>query len=601
LKILITGADGLLGANLVRELLSRGYSVRAVIQPGSKSVTLDKLPIEKVECDLLDDGDRLLEAISGCGAVIHAAAITDMWAAPDLTWRVNLDGTKKVLDACVKAGIKKILYVGSASSFQFGTIERPGDEEAPFPRGYKGFAYMESKFKASQLVKEYARRHGLWVVVVCPTFMFGPYDSRPSSGELIRQFVIRQLKFTTKGGRNFVYVGDVAKAAVNALEKGQSGSSYILGGENLTYSDFFGKVAKKAGIAPPMIVLPAAVVLLTGFFGSLYENLTGKRALINSPLALNSTYGTYYSPARAIKELDMPQTPIDRAIEESMESLKQYGHLNPQNERIFEGKVALITGASRGVGFATASELVRKGAKVVITARGERRLTDSKEKLEAIGGEVAAVAGDVGKWEDAKKMVETAVARFGRLDFLINNAGVSMRGRFDEISPEVCAQVAQTDFMGCVYPTKAAINHIIASRGSVVFISSIAGLFGLPNASIYCASKKALTGFAESLRIELIPKGVHVGVVYLGFTEHDPEKRILAADGALVPPDRPSHHSQAQAACLIVKMLEKRKKQQIMTPIGVLGWFIYRLSPSIIERAILFAQSSQSGIFQKFS
>lgn len=601
MKILITGADGLLGSNLVRELLSRGYSVRAVIQPGCKSQTLDNLPIEKVECDLLDDSDGIPDALSGCDAVIHAAAITDMWADPDLTWRVNLDGTKKVLDACVKTGIKKIVFVGSASSFQFGTMEKPGDENAPFPKGYKGFPYMESKFAATELVKEYARKYGLWAVVVCPTFMFGPYDSRPSSGELIRQFIVKRLRVTSPGGRNFVYVGDVAKAAVNALEKGQTGACYILGGENLAYLDFFAKVAKKTGMDPPRIVLPGGIILLVGFLGSLYEKLTGRRALINSRLARNSLYRTFYTPARAIKELDMQKTSIEKAIEESIESLTQYGHLNAADVRIFEGKVALITGGSRGVGFATASELVRKGAKVVITARGEPRLKESKEKLEAMGGDVVAIAGDVGKWEDSKRMVAAAVARFGRLDILVNNAGVSMRGRFDELSPEVCAQVAQTNLMGCIYPTKAAINHIIASKGSIVFISSIGGLFGLPFASIYCATKKALTGFAESLRIELIPKGVHVGVVYLGFTEHDPEKRILAADGALVPPDRPAHHSQAHAAGLVVKMLEKREKQLIMTPIGVLGWLIYRLSPTVVEKAILWAQSSQWGIFKKFS
>jgi len=126
-------------------------------------------------------------------------------------------------------------------------------------------------------------------------------------------------------------------------------------------------------------------------------------------------------------------------------------------------------------------------------------------------------------------------------------------------------------------------------------------LFGLPGASIYCATKKALTGLAESMRIELIPEGVHVGVVYLGFTEHDPQKRIIAADGSLVPPDRPAHHTQDYAAGLIIKMIEKRKKQLIMTPSGVLAWLMYRLSPTIVEKAILWAQSSQLGIFKRFS
>ena len=267
----------------------------------------------------------------------------------------------------------------------------------------------------------------------------------------------------------------------------------------------------------------------------------------------------------------------------------------------FQDQVALVTGGSRGVGFATAKLLVEKGARVVITARGERRLMESRAKLAAEGGQVAAVTGDVGDWDDAERLVEAAIENFGRLDILVNNAGVSMRGHFADLSREVCDTVAQVNLMGCIYLSHLAIPHIIRNRGQIVFISSIAGLFGLPGASIYCATKKALTGLAESLRIELIPKGVNVGVVYLGFTEHDPEKRILAEDGSLVPPDRPAHHTQAHAASLIVRMLEQRKKQLIMTPAGKAGWLVYRLSPALVEKAVLWAQASKLGIFKRFS
>jgi len=113
----------------------------------------------------------------------------------------------------------------------------------------------------------------------------------------------------------------------------------------------------------------------------------------------------------------------------------------------YHDKVALVTGASRGVGFATARRLAESGAKVVITARGEERLNDSKQKLVDIGAQVVAVAGDVGNWEDAQKMVGTAIDNFGRLDILVNNAGVSMRGKFTELSPEVCARVTMTNMM----------------------------------------------------------------------------------------------------------------------------------------------------------
>jgi len=266
-----------------------------------------------------------------------------------------------------------------------------------------------------------------------------------------------------------------------------------------------------------------------------------------------------------------------------------------------DGKVAVISGASRGVGFATAEALVRRGCRVAISARGERRLMQSKAELEALGGQVLAVPGDVANWEDAQALIDGTVERFGQLDILINNAGISMRGSFDELSEEVCSATIMTNLMGSVALSRMAVDHLVAARGSLIFISSIAGLFGLPGASTYCASKGALTGLCESLRLELIPRGVHVGVVYLGFTEHDPEKRILAADGSLVKPDRPAHHTQAHAADLVLKMIDRRRKQLIMTPVGNLGYWLYRLSPTVVERAILTAQSSQWGVFKRFS
>ncbi|HEO72624.1 MAG TPA: SDR family oxidoreductase, partial [Candidatus Hydrogenedentes bacterium] len=287
--------------------------------------------------------------------------------------------------------------------------------------------------------------------------------------------------------------------------------------------------------------------------------------------------------------------------EDSVASLRHYGHLRSRRLEWFDGKVALVSGASRGVGFATARALVMRGASVAITARGEERLARAKADLERLGGDVVAVSGDVGVRKDAERMVHAAVDTFGRLDVLVNNAGVSMRGHFADLSPAVCRQVAMTNFVGCLNLTKAAMDHLQASRGSVVFISSIAGLFGLPGASVYCATKKALTGLAESLRLELIPKGVHVGIVYLGFTEHDPEKRILAADGSLVPPDRPAHHTQADAARQIVGLIHRRKRQWVMTPAGKMGWLAYRISPWLVEKVIVWAQTSEWGIFKRFS
>ena len=601
MKAFVIGADGFLGGHVVRQLLAQNITVRAMLQAGSKAPGLDGLDIERVERDLLDDVEAIADSMEGCDVVLHLAAITDMWADAEIVWQVNYEGTRRVLDACLQCDIKRLVFCGSASSYHFGSMQNPGDETSPYPDAYKGLPYMESKYRAMELVKEYVRNQGLDAVIVAPTFMLGDLDFRPSSGELLRQFVKRRMASTSSGGRNFACVSDVAEAVVAAIEKGRKGESYILGGHNLTYLEFFRLAGGIIGVDLPRRVIPGFLLKGIGAIGSLFAHLSGRKVALNYTLAKLASCKTYYSSEKAQNELGLKQTPIEKGITDSFKSLISCGYIYEDERKNFEGKVALVTGASRGVGFSIAREFVKRGAKVLMSARGEKRLKESAKKLEALGGEVAIVTGDVGQIEDAKRMVDTAREHLGPIHFLVNNAGVSMRGRFNELTPDVAQNTIQTNLMGSIYPTLAAIEDIRRTRGNVVFISSIAGLFGLPGASTYCAGKAALTGLSESLRLELLPEGVHSGVVYLGFTEHDPEKRILAADGKKVLPDRPAHHTQAFAASLVVEMINKRKRKIIMTPAGVIGGLVYRIAPWFVEWAILKAQASQIGTFKKFS
>jgi dihydroflavonol-4-reductase len=327
-NVLVIGADGLLGSHLVRKLIARDCSVRVFIQPQSRSPTLDGLPVQLIEGDLLDADDRLEQAVAGCHFVFHCAAITDMWADAGITWQVNLEGTRRVLSACLEKGVDRLVFTGSASSFQFGTIDNPGDESGSFPAAYRGIAYMESKYRAMQLVREYADRRGLDAVVVAPTFLLGALDWRPSSGELIRQFIKRKMRFTSPGGRNFVHASDVALAMVAAAENGEKGQCYIAGGHNVSYLDFFTKVANIAGgVKPPRFVLPKSAIMACGAAGSLYGKVFSRRPPLNLKMARLALCGTYYSADKVVRELGMPQTPIDTAIAESVNSLRDYGYV----------------------------------------------------------------------------------------------------------------------------------------------------------------------------------------------------------------------------------------------------------------------------------
>jgi dihydroflavonol-4-reductase len=327
MKAFVTGADGLLGANLVRELISRNIEVRGLIEENSRSPVLDDMAIEKVMGSIVENPLALAKKIEGCEVVFHCAAITDQKANPSLTWKVNYEGTENVLQASIKANVRRLIAVSSASVFGFGTKDNPGDETQPTAKVYKGVAYVESKKRAMETVLKYTQEGKIDAVVVAPTFLLGKYDWRPSSGELILQYLKMKFPAVTSGGRNFVHASSVASAMVNALDKGKNGECYILGGENVSYKDFFLLVAKIAGVQPPRFVVPSALMKTVGAIGSLYSVIARKKPLLSYKIARMSLCESYYNSQKATIELELPPTNLERAVEDSIESLRMYGHL----------------------------------------------------------------------------------------------------------------------------------------------------------------------------------------------------------------------------------------------------------------------------------
>jgi dihydroflavonol-4-reductase len=185
MKVLLTGADGFLGSNITRELLTAGYVVRIFVLAGRKTSTLDGLPLERFEGNLLDPPD-VMKAVEGCDAVIHAAASTSVWPARNpMVNRVNIEGTRNIINACIYHKVQRLVYVGTASSFGFGTKAIPGDEKRSYASGKYELDYVDSKYEAQQLVLKSVHENQLPAVIVNPCFMFGPYDSLPSSGAMI--------------------------------------------------------------------------------------------------------------------------------------------------------------------------------------------------------------------------------------------------------------------------------------------------------------------------------------------------------------------------------------------------------------------------------
>ncbi|MGD9929896.1 MAG: SDR family oxidoreductase [Mangrovibacterium sp.] len=249
-------------------------------------------------------------------------------------------------------------------------------------------------------------------------------------------------------------------------------------------------------------------------------------------------------------------------------------------------KIVIITGASSGIGKALAFEFAARGAKLVLGARRMDLLQNLRESLAP--AEVLIQQADVSVEADCRNLIDAAMERFGRIDVLVNNAGISMRAIFEEVELDVIRQLMDVNFWGTVYCTKYALPHLLETKGSVVGVISIAGFVGLPGRTGYAASKFAIRGFLDTLRIENMKKGLHVLVAAPGFTASEVRKAALTADGQKqgeTPRKEEKMMSAEECARHIVCAVEKRKRELVLTFVeGKLTVFLGKFFPKLLDK-----------------
>ena len=256
----------------------------------------------------------------------------------------------------------------------------------------------------------------------------------------------------------------------------------------------------------------------------------------------------------------------------------------------FKGKVAIISGSSQGIGKTTAVELAKLGVKVILNGRNEERLEKAILELSETYPNVTGFVADLTNPEQAKLLVKKTISHFGRLDILINNAGISMRGDFSDLNPDVFTQVYNTNVLGVTNLTIPAMNYLKENNGHLIFVSSLAGIRGLPGLSAYCSSKTALRTIAESIRIEEAKSGLHVGLIQVGITEIEFDKQTIGANGELQTiSDRSKFKvmSMESVAKSIIKNIQKRKFISTLTGIGKLNALMQTLMPNLLEKILI--------------
>jgi short-subunit dehydrogenase len=250
--------------------------------------------------------------------------------------------------------------------------------------------------------------------------------------------------------------------------------------------------------------------------------------------------------------------------------------------------VVVITGASKGIGAELARQLAARGAALVLVARDRPALEKVASECVARGARAEVIVADVALEEDCRRMVERTVAAFGRIDTLVNNAGATMWARFEDIGDlSILARIMQVNYMGAVYCTHYALPQLKASRGRLVGIASLTALVGVPTRSGYAASKHAMRGFFDSLRIELADCGVTVTMIYPGFVSTGIRENASGPDGKPIqvsPVKEGEVMSVDECARICLGAIEARRREVVMTFRGKMGMFLKLVAPGLVDR-----------------
>ncbi len=333
MDVLVTGGTGFVGANLVRELLADGHTVAVLARQGAVRRALEGCTVELVEGDLLDAAS-IRAAVAGAKRVYHVAADYRLWAPdPRVLFRCNVDGTRHVLEAAAEAGVERIVYTSTVGAIGIPKDGTPGDEQTPVSLADMVGAYKASKFLAERVADEFAAR-GAPVVIVNPSAPVGPYDVKPTpTGQMIVDFLNGRMVGSLDTGLNLIHVRDVTRGHILAADRGRIGERYILGHQNLSLAEIFALLSKLTGIPAPRFRVPYAVAWLAAAGMEGLARVTGRAPQVPLTAVRMARKRMYFSAAKAVRELGLPQTPVDDALREAVDWFVECGYATRARRR----------------------------------------------------------------------------------------------------------------------------------------------------------------------------------------------------------------------------------------------------------------------------
>jgi dihydroflavonol-4-reductase len=332
MKCFVTGASGFIGANLVHELVRQGHQVKALLRPGSDRRGLEGAEYEAVPGDITDE-ESVRKGADGCDWCFHVAASYHLWLRDYRPmYAANVDGTRTVLTAAARAGCGRIVYTSTVGCIGVPQPVRghvlPSDESTPVSEGQMSNHYKLSKWKAEQVACELVRK-GLPIIIVNPSAPVGPRDVKPTpTGQVIVDFLNRKMPAYLDTGLNYVHVRDVALGHILAAERGALGERYILGSTagNWTMREAFAVLEEITGVPAPKHRIPYCVALGAAYANEALSLLTNQPP--KAPLAgvRMAKYKMFFNPAKAIRDLGLPQTPPRQALADAVQWFLAHGY-----------------------------------------------------------------------------------------------------------------------------------------------------------------------------------------------------------------------------------------------------------------------------------
>ena len=324
---LVTGGTGFVGSHVVRALLEKGRPVRCLVRARSRRENLEGLPVELAAGDLTDP-PSLAAALSGVETLYHVAADYRLWAAdPAEIYRANSGGTENLLAAAAKAGISRVVYTSSVAALGLTADGSPANEATPVERSKIIGHYKKSKYDAERVAQAWVAR-GLPVVIVNPSTPIGERDIKPTpTGQMIVDFLNRRLPAYVDTGLNLIDVHDVAAGHLAAAERGRSGERYILGHRNMTLKEILDLLASLTGLPAPTVRLPHWIPLAAAAVTTAIAQVTRRPPRVSLESVRMSTHRMFFDSSRAVRELGLPQTPVEQPLSRAAAWFREHGYV----------------------------------------------------------------------------------------------------------------------------------------------------------------------------------------------------------------------------------------------------------------------------------